>query len=91
MKDKRVVYGFCTWWGSIYEAGNKGIPCCPYCNSNLMEYPSIEAWNKDVEKHEVNGHPGYIAFIQWLRGKCFKNHKIAAQEYFKETAIEIDI
>lgn len=89
-QDERIVYGMCTWWGSIHEAGDKGIPCCPHCNSNLFEMPSIKVWNHAVEQHEKNGHAGYSDFINWLRGKCFNTYQKAYDAYYKETGKSVE-
>jgi predicted HAD superfamily Cof-like phosphohydrolase len=72
-KDTRIVYGaMCSWWGTIREVGNRdGIPCCPHCKNLLFEMSSPDEWWEGVDKHVADGHPGYRAFIEWLKGKCF--------------------
>ncbi len=89
MKDERIIYGFCTWWDSIDKAGDKGIPCCPKCKSNLFEMESIEIWNAKVAGFDYN-HKGYKNFIDWLRGKCFKTYKMAYANYQEETGQTIE-
>lgn len=80
-KDQRIVYGICTWWDSIDKAANKdGLPCCPHCGSPLFEMSSIEEWNSKVNEHEKKD-PGYAKFVEWLRGKCFKNYGTAREAY----------
>jgi hypothetical protein len=78
--DERIAYGArCAWWDSIHNVGVKhipgsggpGLPCCPHCGSVLMEVPSIENWNQNMDKYEADGHPGYRAMMEWSRGKCF--------------------
>ncbi|TAL28984.1 MAG: hypothetical protein EPN98_21315 [Phenylobacterium sp.] len=76
--DRRIVYGAnCVWWDSIDKVAAKptpsgrGLPCCPHCGSVLMEVPSIEHWNRNMDRYEADGHPGYRAMMEWSRGKCF--------------------
>jgi len=76
--DQRIAYGFsCSWWDSIQKVGSvdagKGVklPCCPHCGGMLMEVPTIEEWNHNVEQYEKQGNPGYGAMINLGRGKCF--------------------
>lgn len=90
MNDKRIVYGArCMWWGSISEVGHAPtrsghpLPCCPHCGGVLMEVDSIETWMQQAQEWEANGHPGYGAFLAWLRGKCYPNMD-AAQNAFAE-------
>jgi hypothetical protein len=79
--DTRIVYGaHCAWWDSIEKVGTRPfrtgapgtMPCCPHCKNMLFEMPDQKTWWDGVDKHEQNGNPGYRAFIEWLRGKCFK-------------------
>ncbi len=88
--DTRIVYGFrCVWWDGIEQVGKmKGgdgplgsLPCCPHCGSPLMQMDSPAQWWDGVAKHEVNGHPGYRAFIEWLKGKCYPTIQAAAEAY----------
>lgn len=94
-KDPRIVFGAnCVWWDSIDKAGRMKpelpLPCCPYCKSVLMEIPNIEAWNESVDHYEAKGHPGYRAFVDWMRGKCFRSSKDAQAAYALEGG-EVDI
>lgn len=85
-KNPKIVYGAaCVWWDYIWNCGKTqpmrarptgelhSLPCCPHCGSVLFEVPSIEEWNKSMEQFEKDGHPGYVAMMNWSRGKCFKN------------------
>ena len=84
MSDQRIVHGFCTWWDSIQKAGRKGnLPACPHCGSVLFEMANEVEWFKGVDRYEREGHPGYRKFVEWLRGKCFKNYDIAMEAYNK--------
>lgn len=87
--DPRIVFGAnCVWWDSIDKAGlmlpSVPIPCCPHCKGVLMEIPSIEEWNESVANYEAKGHPGYRAFVDWMRGKCFKSTREAQVAYALE-------
>lgn len=89
MRDDRIVYGArCVWWDSISEVGEKpasagspfpaspgerGLPCCPHCGGVLFEVPSETEWWVGVDQHEAAGNPGYRAFVEWLRSRCFPN------------------
>lgn len=70
----------CTWWDSIGKVGltspgpsGHRLPCCPHCGGMLFEMENEGQWFAGVDRHEVNGHPGYRAMIEWSRGKCFRN------------------
>lgn len=74
MSDSRVVYGArCSWWDTIDSIATtaSGLPCCPRCYGPLFETDSLETWFRDARRYETDGHPGYVAFLEWLRGKCF--------------------
>ena len=85
MGDKRIFYGLCTWWESIYETAStpEAIPCCPKCGRVGFEMKDIKTWYEGVDEHEKN-HPGYRKFIDWLKGKCFLNYEVAKKTYEKE-------
>ncbi len=83
--DERIVYGtVCTWWDSIDKVGRGipfGLPCCPHCGGPLLEVSNEQVWFNAVDAHEKNGHPLYRKFIEWQRGKCYKNTEAARQAY----------
>ena len=86
--DDRIVFGMrCVWWDGIEKAGKlatpsgHGLPCCPHCSSPLMQMDDPATWWGQVEKHEANGHPGYRAFIEWMKGKCFPDMAAAKAAY----------
>lgn len=88
MSDTRIVYGFnCVWWDGIEKVGKTpprngiSVPCCPHCRGMLMELPDPKSWWDGVEKYEADGHPGYRAFIEWLKGKCFRDRYVAKVAY----------
>lgn len=66
-----------------------GLPCCPHCKGLLMEFPNLEAWMKNVDKFEADGHPGYRGLLEWQRGKCFKTMPLARAAYKAETGIDV--
>lgn len=74
--------------GNLRQA--PGLPCCPKCRGLLLEVPTLDAWMDNVDKHEANGHPGYRAFLEWQRGKCFKTMPEAKAAYTAETGIALD-
>ena len=85
--DPRIVYGTrCVWWDSIAkvgrtEGGRHPLPCCPRCGGALFEVPSEADWWAGVDRHEKAGNPGYRAFVEWLRGKCFPKYEDARFVY----------
>lgn len=89
--DKRIAYGAgCTWWDSIAVVSimaKTRLPCCPHCGGLLYEVDSLAEWTAAGERHEKSGHPGYAAFLLWLRGKCFKTTAEARSAYEKTRAI----
>lgn len=88
-KDTRIVYGAgCGWWDSIDKVGTldgSGLPCCPHCHGVLFETESLDIWWEGVDKYEANGHPGYHAFVEWIRGKCISSWSEAKEIYERET------
>lgn len=84
--DGRIAYGAnCRWWGSIGEVGTSsrgsGLPCCPRCGGMLFEMESEGEWWSGVDAYEAGGHPGYRAFIEWLRGRCYPTFDAAKAAY----------
>ncbi len=79
MSDPRIVFGArCTWWDSIAKVGHTApgpsghpLPACPHCGGVLFEMKDENAWWPQVERFELDGHPGYRKFVTWLRGRCF--------------------
>ena len=61
------------------------LPCCPGCGSMLFEVQDEEAWFASVDKFEKDGHPGYRAFVEWGRGKCYPTTAHAVKAYQTET------
>jgi hypothetical protein len=71
---RRIAYGArCGWWDSIDKVGTKasGLPCCPHCGGVLFEVATEEEWWASARRHEADGHPGYVAALEWSRGQCF--------------------
>jgi len=62
------------------------FPCCPFCGSLLFQHDSEKAFWAGSKEYEET-HPGYIALIKWLKGKCFKSISEAAVAYEAETGI----
>lgn len=88
--DLRIVYGArCSWWDSIDKVATTtglpgGLPVCPHCGSPLFEVGSETEWWAGVDQHESEREPGYRAFIEWLRGKCFPTLEAARAAYREE-------
>lgn len=90
-KDTRIAYGArCVWWDSIQNVGTitarngATLPCCPHCRGMLFEMPNEQEWFAGVDKYEGAGHPGYRAFAEWMRGKCFPDINAAKRAYEAE-------
>ena len=87
--DTRIVFGMrCVWWDGIEKVGKlppspsgHSLPCCPHCGGVLMQMDGPEQWWRTVEQHQANGHPGYRAFIEWMKGKCFPTMQAAKAAY----------
>lgn len=75
--DTLIVSGArCTWWDDISKTGNSGpgrsgIPLCPHCRSPLFQQ-GPDAWWRNVDRYQADGHPGYRGLIEWMRGRCFR-------------------
>jgi hypothetical protein len=57
------------------------MPCCPHCGGMLFEMPHENDFMKGAQEHEADGHPGYVQFVRWARGKCFPNVDAAQSVY----------
>lgn len=78
-----IAYGaLCVWWDDKALVGAKpsGLPCCPVCGGVLFEVEEDD-WFRDAATYEQNGHPGYLDFLTWLRGKCFRTKGEAENVY----------
>lgn len=87
-EQKLVVYGAnCCWWdyienaGSIETPGGHNLPCCPHCGSVLLQINEKEWWEAAQRYEKDKPEPGYVEFIRWLRGKCFKRIGLAKFSY----------
>lgn len=97
--DLRIVVGrSCTWWGAIQDAEYKDqIPICPECSGPLAEIPTIAHFWQAVNWFEkgLHGvrepHPGYRAFQEWLKHRCYHDILIAIATYEATTGITITL
>lgn len=80
--SRMVAYGArCTWWDEKSEVGSlpSGLPCCPVCRGVLFEADADDFLGKldDPQYEEFGGMEQYPAFVRWLRGKCYPDHRTA--------------
>jgi hypothetical protein len=47
----------------------------------LFQMDGPQQWWEQVQKHQDAGHPGYRAFIEWLKGKHFPDIAAAKATY----------
>jgi hypothetical protein len=47
----------------------------------VIAVPTEAKWWRHVDDYEREGHPGYRAFIAWLRGRCFRTLEDAQVVY----------
>lgn len=102
-EDKRVAYGTrCTWWGPIQTVGKfepkqeKGapkvsLPCCPHCKGMLFEWPNRDVAIDGAKQYEAKGHEGYLAFFEWMEGKCFPGIESARRAYQDAAGKDIEL
>jgi hypothetical protein len=92
IEDTRIVYGAnCAWWDGIEKIGRietviqgrpATLPCCPHCRGMLFEFATAGDWWRQVDKYtKESGDTGYRAFVEWWRGKHFKNFDEARAAY----------
>lgn len=85
-----IAYGaHCQWWDDKRKAATKdgtrdGLPCCPHCGGVLFEIDDVD-WYKSVRLYDERGHPGYVAFVDWMRGRCFPTQFQATAAYTAST------
>jgi hypothetical protein len=79
---------------AISEKGDSfrpaSLPCCPFCGSVLFQHDSEkEFWAGSAEYEKT--HPGYVALMTWMKGKCFKTMSEAAIAYESEAGIHYEV
>ena len=68
-----------------------GLPCCPHCNGMLFERDTEKAFLEGAQKFEDAGHPGYYAFIVWMKGRaCKKTMPEIRDEYKQITGLVVE-
>lgn len=78
--ESRVVFGAsCCWWNRIEAAAQTetGLPCCPHCGGMLYELGEDSWWRFARQHGEEARDERYLAFLEWLRGRCFLNVDLA--------------
>ena len=91
LKDGRVVYGArCSWWETIDKAATRhsGLPACPHCLGPLFEVENLREWWDGAARYEDDGHPGYVDFLRWDRGKCYPTLEAALLAHAAEIGSE---
>lgn len=72
LPDTRIAYGArCSWWDNVQNAGTRDI--------------------NGRRPGEIHGlpccpHPDYVAFIRWLRGRCYPGAGAARAAFNAEHA-----
>lgn len=87
-----IVYGSrCAWWDSIDKCSSlpSGLPCCPHCRCPLFQIEERH-WLEGARQYEAAGHSGYVALLNWSRGKCFPSFQ-AAQTALEREQSESDL
>lgn len=81
--DTRIVYGAaCTWWGDIQQGSTFAcLPCCPHCGGPLLEMQNESEFLNSARKHQREGHDGYVQFVRWMKGKCYRTIELAQDAY----------
>lgn len=65
-------YGPCGYWTDDWAkltTFGPGIPCCPKCGSPGFQ-TTAKAWLSGATRFEGEGHPGYRAFVNWMKERC---------------------
>ena len=85
-----VAYGArCMWWDEKANVAQKpsGLPCCPHCGGVLFECEVGSWWHQAqvaVDRGDVR--PDYLAFLRWLRGRCYPARDVAEAVYDEDRA-----
>lgn len=68
-RDTRLVFGLCTWWGSIYDASTAhSVPTCPFCSSPLTEADeSVEWFLAHLKPYPGESDEFTREFVEWCR------------------------
>lgn len=92
---KLHVYAMnCSWHGSIDKVkvlgGPGGIPCCPFCESMLMQADE-EGWFLAARQHDKDGHENYYEFLKWTeqQPRCWKSLEAAIEAFFVATGKQV--
>lgn len=90
--DPRVAYGAtCTWWDSVERVaveGDERLPVCPHCRGPLFEAPNLGEFMQGSREHEAAGAFGYVAFLNWTRGKCHPSADEAEKAWRKTLDVQ---
>jgi hypothetical protein len=76
LDPRYVICGGCTWHDSIEKSAARRdrTPCCPFCGSDLWEFPSEAAFQEFIAAADRTV-PGTAAKTSWSRGKSFPDHE----------------
>jgi len=76
---KIVTCTKCTWWDSIDKAKSSIVPICPFCNAPLLQHDE-KVWSKGILSYDEE-HPGYLDFLEYLKGQSFKSMKDGYKQF----------
>jgi len=80
----RVVFGAaCCWWDRLEAAAQRdtGLPCCPHCGGLLYELEQDSWWSFARQHAEEARDERYLAFLEWLQGRCFPHVDFARRAF----------
>lgn len=86
--QRGVWYGMCTFWTDDWDKvadGRGGIPCCPVCGAPGMQ-ATAKVWFSGAAKHQANGNPGYVNFVNQSKEQCKRPMKF--MEWYRQWLIE---
>lgn len=92
--EEVAVYGVCcTWRGKFSEAvvNSKGMIVCPHCGGVVFEGNTEEEYMAGVADYEEEGHSGYVAFMRWIRGKCYPSPQDAVSDFTAQTGKAVEL
>jgi hypothetical protein len=76
-----VFYGLCTFWTDDWKSlARDGVPCCPFCGAPGFEMDKAMWW-QGIRAHEAKGNAGYVAMMEWAKGRCFPNYGVLKVAY----------
>jgi len=90
-QDTRILYGAsCTWWDHLATTNLlRGAAFqCPKCGGDLLFMHPAKWWRGIIKYADKHKDPGYLDFMKWLRGQCYRSPVFARTVWEEEKLVQ---